>query len=261
MTTDGASASSPDALEPRTLSDTPYLIGAALAIAASLSTWTIETPAIWEFLEPAGRSHAVLGPYWRAASDLARGPALIAVLAFAFLFLRDANRRQFVLSSALGTGLLGLILKVSVQRPRPIAEEGGYSWPSGHTASAVCFALALTISSSRSRRWKAMVWFGAVSVALSRTFLVRHWPSDVLAGCGVAMAAIPIARRLPRLRVPERFETQTLLRTWMVGLCLLLTSIVIDPHGRPIPRGWGILICVVACLHALNARPRIESVA
>lgn len=261
MTADGASALSPDALEPRTLSDTPYLIGAALAIAASLSIWTTETPAFWDFLGPAGRSHAVLGPYWRAASDLARGPALIAVLAFAFLFLRDANRRQFVLSSALVAGLLSLILKVSVQRPRPIAEEGGYSWPSGHTTSAVCFALALTIGSSRSRTWKVLVWSGAASVALSRTFLVRHWPSDVLAGCGVALTAIPIARRLPRVRVPERFEADTLLRAWMVGLCLLLVSIAIDPHGRPIPRGWGILICVVACLHVLNARPRVASVA
>ena len=100
--------------------------------------------------------------------------------------------------------IVNVILKMSVNRPRPWTEwpdiKAFYSsisvriptdssFPSGHTASLFAAATALAF---RYKLKSLPAFFVALLVACSRIYLCLHYPSDVLAGmligaaCGVA---------------------------------------------------------------------------
>lgn len=89
---------------------------------------------------------------------------------------------------------------VPVQRRTP--HKGSSSFPSGHTASAVAFAI---VASDAHKALTAPLTGLAAAVALSRVFTGMHYPSDVIAGAalgaGVVMTArhfIPAAKMRPR---------------------------------------------------------------
>ncbi len=100
---------------------------------------------------------------------------------------RDASKLCVVslVSGQLACGAL----KAVVNRPRP-EEESSSRWnssfPSGHAAGA--FSLA-TVLSNRYPRWRPVFYFVASAVALSRVYLGRHYPSDVLAGSLIGYAS------------------------------------------------------------------------
>jgi len=77
---------------------------------------------------------------------------------------------------------------VPVQRRTP--HKGSSSFPSGHTASAVAFAI---VASDAHKALTAPLTGLAAAFALSRVFTGMHYPSDVIAGAalgaGVAMTA------------------------------------------------------------------------
>ena len=65
------------------------------------------------------------------------------------------------------------------------------SFPSGHTCSAMLGAEILRREYGRRYPWVTWVGYGVASVvALLRMYNDRHWPSDVLAGTGVALLAV-----------------------------------------------------------------------
>lgn len=85
-------------------------------------------------------------------------------------------------------------LKLSIARPRPFVDctdiracarcLDEHSFPSGHTMHAVAFSMLL------SHFYPAMapaLWGFTSLVALSRVVLGLHYPSDVVAGAGVAV--------------------------------------------------------------------------
>lgn len=109
-----------------------------------------------------------------------------------------------------GALITNLILKDAVARLRPCdveafaawwqavgsPPESGFSFPSGHvtaTSAGLC-ALALM----RGYRWIAPAAVGIPVMALSRCYLMSHYPSDVLAaaliGLGSALLAWEITR-------------------------------------------------------------------
>ncbi|MFE5733672.1 phosphatase PAP2 family protein [Streptomyces sp. NPDC056528] len=72
------------------------------------------------------------------------------------------------------------------------------SFPSGHTAAAVAFAGSVTLS------WPAAGAVCAVPaalVAVERVHSGAHYPSDVVAGAAIGLAAVALVRKAPRLLV------------------------------------------------------------
>lgn len=128
----------------------------------------------------------------------------------------------------IGAGRLGLLAVItgslSVQvlkhlfcRSRPLVAKAGQffaefpclgkgsgvvSFPSGHSATA--FALAYVLS--RAYPKGACIFYGLASlVALSRIYLAKHFPSDVVAGAAIGLLAGSIVYRFaPRFAVHER---------------------------------------------------------
>jgi membrane-associated phospholipid phosphatase len=121
------------------------------------------------------------------------------------------NRRHALLIPLFmaGTGVLQLVAKRLVDRPRPNLEPWGF--PSGHVLSLVVLlglaAYALAGSRAR-RRWRvlggALAGTTLVVVAASRLYLDAHWISDVLGGFTLGLvyllAALLVLERggLPR---------------------------------------------------------------
>jgi undecaprenyl-diphosphatase len=101
---------------------------------------------------------------------------------------RDASKLSVV--SLVSGQLVCGALKASVNRPRPEEEESPSRWnssfPSGHAAGA--FSLA-TVFSNKYPRLRPVFYLVASAVALSRIYLGRHYPSDVLVGSLIGYAS------------------------------------------------------------------------
>jgi membrane-associated phospholipid phosphatase len=110
----------------------------------------------------------------------------------------------------------------SIARTRPPQElrlvgAGGYSFPSGHTASAtigyaLLAVLVVRLIPAAGRWWRVLVVAAAtilaVAVGLSRVYLGVHWPSDVAAGwvfgvAWLALGGLGITLGVRRIRMTE----------------------------------------------------------
>jgi membrane-associated phospholipid phosphatase len=135
-------------------------------------------------------------PFARAGANLA-GPIPFALAAIALVTIALVRRRPWealvVVIVLAGANLTTQVLKplATVARPAevPPAAPAGDAWPSGHTTAAVALALCLLlVAPARMRPWALAA--GAVFAAAEGFGLVVmswHYPSDVVAGAGVAV--------------------------------------------------------------------------
>ncbi|MGP2491526.1 phosphatase PAP2 family protein [Mesorhizobium sp. PUT5] len=149
-----------------------------------------------------GHLDTPIGPHWlqgamRDITSLGSTSILTLVTASVvvyFLVRRQPRTALFMLVAVVGGQVLGTLLKLGIERPRPelvshLMNEHSYSFPSGHAMmSAVTF---LTLGSLAARALKdraARIYVICLAVAatllvgVSRIYLGVHWPSDVLGG-------------------------------------------------------------------------------
>ncbi|WP_239614846.1 phosphatase PAP2 family protein [Cohnella mopanensis] len=129
---------------------------------------------------------------WLGSTSVVIVIALLILLFLAFI-LGHRMELLFLIASLGGASLLNRVLKITFQRERPnlhrLAEELGYSFPSGHSMAAFALYGALTyllwkhVKSGRGRA--LLVTIGAIivfSIGISRVYLGVHYPSDIVGG-------------------------------------------------------------------------------
>jgi undecaprenyl-diphosphatase len=160
--------------------------GLRLSMTSWARTWIVDISLIGGLL--------VMGPF-----------ALAVMLILALRGRRDAA--LWLLATIISGRLIVEGLKSIVARPRPpeadwLDRVSSWSFPSSHSAGTMltCVAIALVIG-TRPALVAALAF--AVLVGWSRLALGVHWPGDVLAGWGFALAWIGAAswlRRPPRIQ-------------------------------------------------------------
>ncbi len=157
-------------------------------VAGSLHQWVVDQPG----LVPAVKGVSLLGkPLWLALA-VAGGSA--------FVYWRGRRRLAlYLVVTAIGGGLVDTLVKVAVNRPRPVVDSPlaiafGKSFPSGHAMSATVTygALLLVFLPALPRRWRVVALLGTISLVLaigaSRLMLGVHFVSDVFAGWTLGLA-------------------------------------------------------------------------
>ena len=167
-----------------------------LLLLLSIMLWHQEAKtegALWSSVEQnAPRSASSPGYHiWWLLSDLGHGLVITALVAALAMVTSSRRLLQDVVFTSVAVGAAAAILKVLVHRVRP--HDGGLSWPSGHAAAILALSLACL---TRPRLFVATLPVALV-VGAARVMHFRHWPSDILAGYGVALLVAAMVLRLP----------------------------------------------------------------
>ncbi|BCB04356.1 phosphatase PAP2 family protein [Bacillus sp. KH172YL63] len=118
---------------------------------------------------------------------------LACIVVIILLFMRKFPLALFVGVTILTGAGFNWLLKWIFKRERPdieaLIEQGGYSFPSGHSMSSFIFYGSLAFIMFRAFDRKRNKWASVVAVillvlliGLSRVYLGVHYPSDILGG-------------------------------------------------------------------------------
>lgn len=157
---------------------------------------------------------SVLTPIMKVITLLGEKGLILILLSIALMLFSRTRRAGVCMFGAIACGaiLTNFILKDWVARPRPFETltvyrqwweflgapaENGFSFPSGHVTAATAGMTALCLT--RGRKWVIPSVLWVLLMAVSRNYLMAHFPSDVLFAAVVGLVAALIAYAITEL--------------------------------------------------------------
>jgi undecaprenyl-diphosphatase len=132
-----------------------------------------------------------LDAFMKGATHIGSGEVGLAIcsamLAFGDEKLSDTGKLALV--SIAGAGAVSSCMKYIVNRKRPDSDSDdrfNSSFPSGHATGAFAFA---SVVGAKYKAMRIPAFALASAVAISRVYLGRHYPSDVLGGAAVGLVS------------------------------------------------------------------------
>jgi len=128
-----------------------------------------------------------------------------AFLAYVSAAIRGQNKVQAAIFYSVLAFCINILLKMLIHRARPnnldIEMFGirSYSFPSGHAFGSVIFYGLFAVMDMKylNRPWNllisALIWIVIFLIGVSRVYLKKHYPTDVLAGWilgGISLAIV-----------------------------------------------------------------------
>ena len=139
-------------------------------------------------------------------ADWLQYPLILALLIFLWRYREPAQKKIFTLGEWITAVVLSRLVITAVirffyHRPRPFVAfhlnplvfDSSWSFPSGH--AAFFFALAASVYCSH-KKWGQWLFFAAAVISLCRVIAGVHYPSDILGGALVGVAAAYIIHRV-----------------------------------------------------------------
>ena len=172
----------------------------------------------------------VLNEFFLAVTTLGEETAFLA-LALIFFWCVDKRRGYYLMAVGFAGTVASQAMKIACRIPRPwvldpdftILEQAreaasGYSFPSGHTQTAVGTLGAIACTTRR--RWLAAVCvLLAVLVGISRMYIGVHTPADVLVGAALSILFLALMKK-PMLGRKDRTYGCLLVLAVLSGLYL-----------------------------------------
>ena len=140
-----------------------------------------------------------LNPIVTAITSLGNAGIFWIILTVFLLIFKRTRKIGFFCALALAADVLAVnvIIKPLAARPRPYAVleaivplghlSRDFSFPSGHSAAS--FACAWALFKSAPKKYGRAAVILAAMIALSRLYVGVHYPTDVLCGAVIGMAA------------------------------------------------------------------------
>ncbi len=162
---------------------------------------------------------------------------------------KGGERVGFMMAS---TALINPLIKNIVCRTRPfdsgfgiqnLRDVDGYSFPSGHSSGSASTFVGATVV-YKNKKWK---WLIAISVvipilvALSRTYLGAHYPTDVVCGLALGVGMVFLLNFLYAIVANKYFIYGGLLLVGFAGFFYCTTSDFYTAYGLLIGLMCGVL--------------------
>lgn len=154
----------------------------------------------------------VLTPLMKAITFIGEKGLLMFLISFVLMCFARTRRMGVCMFGAVCCGALitNLILKDMVARPRPFETldiyrqwwqavgspvEEDFSFPSGHVTAITAGMTALCLSCRRRHKglMRALALVAILLMALSRNYLMAHYPSDVLFAAAIGLFSALVA--------------------------------------------------------------------
>lgn len=135
--------------------------------------------------------------YFIFVTKLGNASVIIGLVAILILIFRNRHGIMFT-ALAVNSAVTNKIIKHIIQRPRPdvlkLIEQGGYSYPSGHSMISISIYgyllyLAFTKIKNSILKWVCSIILVILilSIGISRIYVGVHYASDILGGFTLAL--------------------------------------------------------------------------